>query len=182
MLLLGKIALGMGATLAMTSAYVFHEGVIRVDVDENRPGGEHVHFWVPATTMSTGMRLARLAPQHPLDQAGRQVRPYLPLLRKLSKELEKYPNAEFVDVTNEQEHVRVATVNGKLQIDVTEEESKVHVTVPLETLQDVVDRLGEATAHSSDKEEDDNWQARAQEEKASGKDQVDAEASLPGWK
>lgn len=39
MLVLAKVALGLGATLAMTTAYVFHEGVIRVDVDEHRPGG-----------------------------------------------------------------------------------------------------------------------------------------------
>jgi hypothetical protein len=162
MLLLGKIVLGMGATLAMTSAYVFHEGVIRVDVDENRPGGEHVHFWVPATTVSAGLRLARLAPQHPLDQAGRQVRPYIPLLRKLSKELEKYPNAEFVDVMDDQNHVRIATVHGRLQIDATEEESKVHVTVPLETLQDVVDRLEEAAAHSHNKDYNGDGQAHLQ--------------------
>lgn len=39
MLVLAKVALGLGATLAMTTAYIFHEGVIRVDVDEHRPGG-----------------------------------------------------------------------------------------------------------------------------------------------
>jgi hypothetical protein len=144
MLLLGKIALGMGATLAMTTAYVFHEGVIRVDVDENRPGGEHVHFWVPATSISAGMRLARFVPQHPLDQAGREVRPYLPMLRKLPKELKKYPNAEFVDVESDTDHVRVATVNGKIQIDANQDESKVHLSVPIETLGDVVDRLEDA--------------------------------------
>ena len=150
MLLLGKIALGMGATLAMTTAYVFHEGVIRVDVDENRPGGQHVHFWLPATSVSAGMRLARFVPQHPLDQAGREVRPYLPMLRKLSKELKKYPNAEFVDVESETDHVRVATVNGKIQIDATQEESKVHLSVPIETLGDVVDRLEDAAQGSWD--------------------------------
>ena len=58
MLVLAKVALGLGATLAMTTAYVFHEGVVRVDVDERRPGGSHVHVWVPATAVSAGMRVA----------------------------------------------------------------------------------------------------------------------------
>jgi len=150
MSMIAKVALGLGATLAMTTAYVFHEGVIRVDVDENRPGGNHVHLWVPATTVSAGMRVARFAPHYPLEQAGREVQPYIPLLRKLSKELQKYPNAEFVKVTGEGQHVHVATAHGRLQIDAVDVGNKVHVSVPVETLQDVVDRLEEAAPRSWD--------------------------------
>ncbi len=148
MLILAKVALGLGATLAMTTAYVFHEGVIRVDVDEHHQGGSHVHFWVPATTVSAGMRLARLAPQHPVEQAAEQAKPYLPILRSLAKELRKYPNAEFVDVTNEDQHVHIATVNGKLHIDVLDTGETVHVQVPVETLMDVADQLEDA-AHDA---------------------------------
>lgn len=36
MLLLAKAALGLGAFVAVAGAYVFHEGVIHVDVDESR--------------------------------------------------------------------------------------------------------------------------------------------------
>ena len=38
MIFLAKAALGFGVTIAVVGAYVFHEGVIRVDVDENRAG------------------------------------------------------------------------------------------------------------------------------------------------
>ena len=81
MLILAKAALGVGATLALAGVYVFHEGVIRVDVDESCSGGSHVHFWVPATAVSLGLCLA---PRRPLQRAAAQVRPYLPLLRELS--------------------------------------------------------------------------------------------------
>jgi len=144
MLVLAKVALGLGATLVMTTAYVFHEGVIRVDVDEHHQGGSHVHFWVPATTVSAGMRLARLAPQHPLEQAAEQAKPYLPVLRTLARELQKYPDAEFIDVTDEEQHVHIATVNGKLRIDVLGDDETVHVQVPVVTLMDVADRLEDA--------------------------------------
>ena len=156
MLVLAKVALGLGATLVMTTAYVFHEGVIRVDVDEHRPGGSHVHFWVPATTVSAGMRLARLAPQHPLEQAAEQAKPYLPVLRTLARELQKYPHAEFIDVTDEQQHVHIATVNGKLRIDVLSDDETVHVQVPVETLMDVADRLEDAARGARAEE----WHAR----------------------
>jgi hypothetical protein len=36
MMLLAKAALGMGSALVLAGAYTFHEGVIRVDVDEFR--------------------------------------------------------------------------------------------------------------------------------------------------
>src|ERR1700737_1003291 len=46
-MVLTKAALGLG-TLVLAGAYTFHEGVIRVDVDQFRSGSSHVHIWVPA--------------------------------------------------------------------------------------------------------------------------------------
>jgi hypothetical protein len=102
------------------------------------------------------MRVARLAPQHPLEQAAEQAKPYLPVLRVLAKELQKYPNAEFIDVTDEEQHVQIATVNGKLRIDVLGDEETVHVQVPVETLMDVADRLEDASRSARAEE----WHAR----------------------
>jgi len=139
MLLLGKVALGLGATVAVAGAYVFHEGVIRVDVDEHRDGGSHVHFWVPATVVSTGMHFV---PKETMQQAAEQARPYLPVLREVSKELEKYPDAELVEVSDPQQHLRISTAGGKLRIDaVSEDGDVVHVSVPARVLRDVADEL-----------------------------------------
>jgi hypothetical protein len=142
MLIIAKVALGLGATLAMATAYTFHEGVINVDVDESRHGGKHVHFWLPATTVSAGLRLT---PKRYLRNASEHVRPYLPLLRVVAKELEKYPNAELVDVTDSEKHVRIAMVNGKLHVDAVGEGDTVHLIIPAETLRDVADRLEDAS-------------------------------------
>jgi hypothetical protein len=141
MLILAKVALGLGATMAMAGAYVFHEGVIRVDVDEHRAGGSHVHFWLPATVVSVGMHLA---PKDQVNRATAEARPFLPALREMAKELEKYPNVELVDVTDARDHVRVAMVDGKLQIDaVSGDVDVVHVSVPARVLRDVTDELEE---------------------------------------
>jgi len=136
MVFLAKAALGLGATMAVAFACVFREGVIRVDVDEHV--GPHVHFWVPATAVSAGLRLL---PRHCLEHAATEARPFLPLLREVSKELEKYPNAEFVEVRDSSDHVRVAMVNGKLEIDAVGDDQVVRVRVPAETIRDVADRL-----------------------------------------
>lgn len=142
MLILAKAALGLCGTMALATVYTFQEGVVRVDVDENFSGGSHVHFWLPAKAVSAGMHLM---PQRNLREAAHQARPFLPVLRQLSKELPKYPNTVFVDVTDNHEHVRIMTVDGKLCIDATEKDKIVHVTVPVAVMRDVADNLEEIT-------------------------------------
>ena len=59
-------------------------------------------------------------------------------------ELDKYPNAELVDGTDNTDHVCAAIVNGKLRIDATEnQETVVPITVLVETIRDGVNRLEE---------------------------------------
>jgi hypothetical protein len=138
MLIIAKIALGFGATLAVGGAYVFHEGVINVDVDEFRPDGSHVHVWVPATAVSLGMRVA---PRHHLEHAASQVQPFLPVLREVAKELKRFPNAKFVEVKDGTDHVFIGTIDGKIGIDAVNNNETVHLRIPVETVEDVADRL-----------------------------------------
>ena len=141
MLVLGKIALGCGATVALAAAWVCHEGMIHVDVDEGRTGGSHVHFFVPATVVSVGLHVV---PRHYLTRAAEQSRECLPVLHVLSKELPKYPNAELLDVRSKTEHVHLESRHGKLYLDVVNGTDNVHVSFPTETLRDVADRLEDA--------------------------------------
>lgn len=138
MLIIAKIALGFGATLAVGGAYVFHEGVINVDVDEFRPGGSHVHVWAPATVVSLGMRVV---PRHHLEQAASQVQPFLPVLREVAKELKRFPNATFVEVKDGTDHVFIGTVDGKIRIDAVSDTETVHLRIPIETVENIADRL-----------------------------------------
>jgi hypothetical protein len=138
MLIIAKIALGFGATLAVGGAYVFHEGVINVDVDEFRPGGSHVHVWVPATAVSLGLRVA---PRYHMEHAASQVQPFLPVLREIAKELKRFPNAKFVEVKDGTDHVFIGTIDGKIRIDAVSNEETVHLRIPIETVEDVADRL-----------------------------------------
>src|SRR4029077_14767188 len=67
MILLAKVALGFGTTLAVAGAYTFREGVLRVDVDEFREGGSHVHMWVPAAVVPMALHVV---PKHHLHHAS----------------------------------------------------------------------------------------------------------------
>jgi hypothetical protein len=138
MLLLAKAALGLGGTLVLAGAYTMREGVIRVDVDEYRSGGSHVHLWVPAAAVPMALHLA---PSRHLREAAEHAREFLPLAHALVKELKKFPDAELIEVIDGEQHVRIRTHQGKLQIDVTDPSEDVHLLVPLETLDDVTSQI-----------------------------------------
>jgi hypothetical protein len=138
MMLLAKAALGLGSTLVLAGAYTMREGVIRVDVDEYRSGGSHVHLWVPAAAVPMAMHFV---PGKHMRHASEQAREALPVLHALVKELKKYPDADFVEILDHDQHVRVRTYEGKLQIDVAAPDEKVHVLCPLSAIEDVTSQL-----------------------------------------
>lgn len=135
-----KIALGFASTVAVAGAYTFHEGVIRVDVDEFRSGGEHVHVWVPAAAVPVALRLVPKS-QIRLGNHERELKNVLPIVHAAIQELKRYPHTTFVEVQDGDQHVVVATRHGKLKVDVTEPSESVHVLVPLSTVQDVLDQV-----------------------------------------
>jgi hypothetical protein len=138
MMILAKLGLGVASTVVFASAYTFREGVIRVDVDEHRDGGSHVHFWVPAAAVPMTMHLV---PKRHLSEAATHASEFMPLLQIVTAELSRYPDTTFVDVRDGDDHVRVSTVGAKLEIDVRNPEENVHLTVPLATVNDVAAQL-----------------------------------------
>jgi len=140
MILLAKAALGLGSTLVLAGAYTFREGVIRIDVDEYRSGGSHVHMWLPAAAVPMAMHFV---PGKQIHHASARASEALPVLHAIVKELKKYPDADFVEVVDHDQHVRMRTHGGKLQIDVDAPYEKVHVLCPLSAIEDVTSQLEE---------------------------------------
>jgi hypothetical protein len=138
MIFLAKAALGLGGTLVLAGAYTFHEGVIRVDVDEFRAGGSHVHFWAPAAVVPMAFRLI---PKHHMQHVSEQAKQFAPVAHVFLKELKKLPDFELVDVQDVNEHVQIRTHEGKLQIDVVNQSENVHLLVPLAMLDDISSQL-----------------------------------------
>lgn len=138
MMLLAKAALAVGGTFVLAGAYTMRQGVIRIDVDEYRSDGSHIHMWVPAAAIPMAMHFV---PEEHMCHASQQAREAIPILHALVKELKKYPDAGFVEVDDHEQHVRVRTQNGKLQIDVDTPDEKVHVLCPLSTIEDVTLQL-----------------------------------------
>jgi hypothetical protein len=135
-MLLAKVALGFCGSLALLTVYVFHDGVLQVD--EEHTGGRHVHVWAPAAIVPIALRVV---PKRHFEHAAVEMGPWMPTVRALTKELRKFPDAEFVDVRDSREHVRIATKNGKLMIEVEGRDENVHVACPLAMIEDVTRAL-----------------------------------------
>jgi hypothetical protein len=141
MIMLAKIGLGIVGTLAVAGVYTFRDGVMRVDVDEHHAGGDHVHLWFPAAAVPM---LMSAVPDRELAKASRQAREYMPLARAVAHELGQLPDTTLVEVQDRNEHVRVSTHYGAIQIDVTDPDEDVHVVCPLATIEDVTAQLAQA--------------------------------------
>lgn len=122
----------------MMTAYTFRQGVLRIDVDESHAHGSHIHLWLPAAAVPMAMHLI---PSHHFKHIDDHAWQCMPLVHSVAKELQKYPEAEFVEGQDGPQHFRVRTHNGVLQIDVDEPGDHVHVAVPLETIEDVATQL-----------------------------------------
>jgi hypothetical protein len=82
-------------------------------------------------------------PSKHMRHASEQAREALPILHAFVKELKKYPDAEFVQIDDNDQHVRMRTHQGKLQIDVDTPDQKVHVLCPLSAIKDITSQLEE---------------------------------------
>jgi len=138
MMILAKLALGTASTLMVAGVYTFREGTIRVDVDEHREGGAHVHVWAPAAVVPMALHFV---PDDKIREVTERANEWAPLARIAAKELRKYPNTTFVEVEDGEDHVKVSTVGTKIQVDVTNPNENVHVTVPLAMVEDVIAQI-----------------------------------------
>jgi hypothetical protein len=138
MMLLAKVALGFTGTMVLAGVYTFHDGVLRVDVDTTEGESHHVHVWAPAAIVPMAMHVV---PNQHLEHAASQVEPYLSTIRAMTKELRKYPEAEFVNVRDSNGHVVVGMHNGKVVVDVDQPDAQVHVACPVAMIEDTISEL-----------------------------------------
>jgi hypothetical protein len=142
MVLLAKLALGFTGTVVLAGAYTFHDGVLQIEADEHRAGGQHVHVWAPAAIVPMALHVVS---DRDLEKAVSQVAPWLPTIRALTKELKKYPDVEFVDVYNDGDHFQLRIHKSKLVVNVDTHDQQVHVACPLAMIDDVTSEFAART-------------------------------------
>jgi len=120
-------------TVGLGAATAVGRGVIHVQVDSGGLDGDHFGLAVPAVLIDLALLVAPVhlvADEIPIDE----IRPYLPLMRELSHQIEILPDAVFVEVTGPGERVRIEKRNGRFVIDVTDSGDTVHVSVPVSSV------------------------------------------------
>ncbi|MGH9814313.1 MAG: hypothetical protein ACRD4T_14375 [Candidatus Acidiferrales bacterium] len=122
------------------AASTYRAGLVRIHVTEKKPGGENLHLIVPGILLTNALRLV---PDEQLHDSLRDARPWMPLAAAAARELERYPDAAFIEVSGPREHVRIATRAGVLTIDVDSPDETVHLAMPLATLADLTAELAE---------------------------------------
>jgi hypothetical protein len=138
MMLLGKIALGFAGVAVAGAGVLCSEGIITVNVVEKQPEQHHIFVAAPALLGPIGMHFA---PRHSLQQAARELRPWLPTVRVALEELRRSEDMTFVEVRSAGEHVKVVKSGGAIVVDVNDPENAVHVSAPIRALRSTIEEL-----------------------------------------
>jgi hypothetical protein len=144
-------AAGVGALLA--GSYVYSQGLIRVSVHENRPGGEHIRLAVPGAIVPLALAFV------PAKEIGRhmpaEARQHLPVVQAAMSELQRLPDCTLVQVDGPDEHVHIRVVDHQMVVDVNDHQDEVHVTLPLSSVHSVLAKMGRAAEFSFEGDEGD---------------------------
>lgn len=141
MILLAKIGVGFLGTAMVAGAALSSEGFIAIKVHEKAANGTHLTLIVPAAIVPATLHFVR---KEDLKEAGRDIRPYLPIIDAAIPALEDCPDGVLVEVKDPGEHVLIQKVGGSVVIDVNDHEDIVHVSVPLRAAQSSIHQIAEA--------------------------------------
>jgi hypothetical protein len=138
MMLLGKIALGVGGMALASAGVLCSEGMVHVKVMEKQPQGVHINVIAPAMLAPIAVHLA---PQRSLAEAARKIQPQLPVIRAALESLSDSEDIVLVEVTEPDQHVRVAKERGSIVVDVDDVDDTVHVATPIRAVSQTIDAL-----------------------------------------
>lgn len=141
MILLAKIGVGVLGTVVAAGAALSSEGFIAVKVHEKHASGTHLNLIVPAAIVPATLHFV---PKEKLKDAGRDIRPYLPVIHAAIPALEDCPDGVLVEVKDPGEHVLIQKIGGSVVIDVNDHEDIVHVSVPLRAAQSSIHQIAQA--------------------------------------
>ncbi len=135
------------ASLVGSAAIVtYTAGAVRVSVVGKGPQGDHVNVIVPAVLVPVALGFV---PAQSFKVKDAETRKWLPLLKAVSQELERCPDATLVEVKSPNEHITIVKRSNNLAIDVDDREETVHVSFSVGVLHCVINKLEAGNASSN---------------------------------
>ncbi|HTV60234.1 MAG TPA: hypothetical protein VMJ93_15285 [Verrucomicrobiae bacterium] len=141
MILLGKIAVGVGASLVVSAGLLCSDGFVRVDVREAPPDAHHIVVIAPALLAPIGLHFV---PPQKLEAASQQIRPWMPAVRAGIAALQKQDDMTIVEVAEPDEHVLVRKEGGDIAVNVTDEGENVYVRAPIRAISSSLEEIAAA--------------------------------------
>jgi hypothetical protein len=120
------------------AAVAYHEGAAVVSIHEKKPDGVNLWLPVPVALVHAGVSFA---PADEIREATRELDRWRPLVDAVLDELDRAPDAVFVEVKTPDEAVTVAKRHGRLVVDVDTHGETVHVSVPSDAVRTILDAL-----------------------------------------
>jgi hypothetical protein len=145
MILVGKIALALMGTAVAGVGLLCSEGMVEVNVVEKSPEVHHIFVVAPALLAPIGMHFV---PRRHLQDAARQVKPYMPVIRAALEGLRETADVTLVDVREPGEHVTVVKEGGSIVVDVQDKDETVHVSVPIRAVSSTIEELAAASSEN----------------------------------
>ena len=136
------VIVAVGASIVGTAAIVTYDaGAVRVSVVEKKARGTNVHLMVPAVLVPM---VLEFVPSHNFHLQAGETRKWLPAVNATMRELDRCPDATFVQVTSPDENVNISKRGNSLIIDVDDPGETVHVSFPVPLVRSVVRKLEES--------------------------------------
>src|SRR5579863_5373486 len=118
------VIMAVGASIVGTAAIVTYDaGAVRVSVVEKKSHGTNFHLMVPAVLVPAAMDLV---PSHDLNLHNKDARQWLPAAKAVLRELDRCPDATFVQVTSRDDNVKISKQGNSIYIDVDDGNDTVH--------------------------------------------------------
>ncbi len=136
------IVLLIGGTAYATYRVFTGHGLITVDVTEKSTAGGRVRIVLPGFLLHAGTCALTFVPEHERREIRRELDEIAPMMRIVADELEAMPDVTLVRVESEDEYVYIRKKDGQLVIDVETDDEDVHVSMPIGTVADVIEALG----------------------------------------
>ena len=136
------VVLGLAVLVSGTAgatAYAWHRaGNVRIEVHQSGPGGTDLSLKLPGALVNAAIALCPFPSDAELHA---RLEDMTPVLRSISGRLASIPDAVLVDVKDEGGTVRVEKSGQDLLIHVASPRERVEVSVPLESVRRLVEKL-----------------------------------------
>ena len=141
MILLGKVAMGLGGAALACAGLLCSEGFVNVNVQTRYPESHHVHIIAPALIVPLTLHFV---PKEHLKEGSCEIREWTPAIRAALQELRKAEDIAFVEVKERGQHVLVKKEGASIVVDVEDEDDSVHISTPIRALESTFEELAAA--------------------------------------